>query len=859
MLYSADFIDRAAPPQGTLFLRRPRLNALLKKAVQKNLTIIVAGAGYGKSATVYNFLNDMNIRSFWMYLTEDDNSTVRFWENFVRAVAQIHPEIASVLNDAGFPETSHALGQIRSAIQTFLKPDHKTAVVLEDFHLISEKRILYFVERMLQCWPNHVSFIITTRSEPPFNTMNLLTKELITKISEPDLVFSEEETGGYFNMLGIRLSPFDLKRICEETEGWIFALRLISLAVREGARKTEQALTAMKHNIDRLMESAFFASLPDAVKKDLVKLSLPDWLPFELVQDITADVSSLENILSVSAFIRYNSFSDTVRIHHLYQIFLRGKQDILTQEERLGVYQKAAACYYEKEDYLLACAYYEKARNWPGLAGAIWRICLARGNSRGNMSATAEFILGLLAKIPESAYDDAVDLYILNARAYMDLKRFKDSVHLLESVIEKHRNVQGSPQIYWLLSECYYTLGYNDLFAGLVTGAENLEKYLAEGYKYYMLSGGLQMGETIGAFVSSYVNQQGPTDKKGEFDKRNENFNRAVHFAIKGRCGLLSGVSELANAELAYYKADMKTAEREALQSCRLAHGGGQIFVELRTLMFLLKTSLRSGHPETVLQYLKSLKDMSRNPEFRLGHRYYEIGAGWLYAAVGRPDLAADNVKCDYKDTDANAVQLEMENITRIRLLLAEQNHFEAWSVLNWPVFQKRMSYYFLGQLDLEVMRAVCLFRMKEKETALKALERAYTISVVEGFDMPFIEMGKDMRALAAHAMKSRGLAIPAEWLDKIHTKASSYAKQVSFVAKHLFGEPADSNGNPGLSGNEVEILRDIYLGLSRSEIAANHNLSLNTVKTYVGIIYSKLGANTLPEAIQTATRLNLL
>jgi LuxR family maltose regulon positive regulatory protein len=55
------------------------------------------------------------------------------------------------------------------------------------------------------------------------------------------------------------------------------------------------------------------------------------------------------------------------------------------------------------------------------------------------------------------------------------------------------------------------------------------------------------------------------------------------------------------------------------------------------------------------------------------------------------------------------------------------------------------------------------------------------------------------------------------------------------------------------LSARETDVLNDLYNGLSRSEIAANHNLSINTVKMVLNTIYAKLNANSVADVIRTA------
>lgn len=59
------------------------------------------------------------------------------------------------------------------------------------------------------------------------------------------------------------------------------------------------------------------------------------------------------------------------------------------------------------------------------------------------------------------------------------------------------------------------------------------------------------------------------------------------------------------------------------------------------------------------------------------------------------------------------------------------------------------------------------------------------------------------------------------------------------------------------LTNRESAILSDICNGLTREEIALEQNLSINTVKSMLTNIYSKLGAVNTADAIRIAVEVN--
>jgi DNA-binding CsgD family transcriptional regulator len=87
------------------------------------------------------------------------------------------------------------------------------------------------------------------------------------------------------------------------------------------------------------------------------------------------------------------------------------------------------------------------------------------------------------------------------------------------------------------------------------------------------------------------------------------------------------------------------------------------------------------------------------------------------------------------------------------------------------------------------------------------------------------------------------------------------------FVGQRVFGGPKPEafDGNPkaqaslGISPRELDILKELAAGHSNKEIAANLNVSPNTVKTHVARVFEKLGAKRRTDAINRARELGIV
>jgi LuxR family maltose regulon positive regulatory protein len=175
---------------------------------------------------------------------------------------------------------------------------------------------------------------------------------------------------------------------------------------------------------------------------------------------------------------------------------------------------------------------------------------------------------------------------------------------------------------------------------------------------------------------------------------------------------------------------------------------------------------------------------------------------------------------------------------------------------------------FILGRISMKAMEAVCRYQLRDRDGAFAALKQAYLLAQPNALYMPFMEMGKDMRALAAAALKDGSSGVPPAWLETVRRNASAYAKKLFIIAEQYQPAPGQTGKKPalatavlaaGLSRREREVLTGLSQGLTREEIAGLSSISVNTVKSVIRSVYNKLGAVNRADAIRIATSLGLL
>jgi len=312
--------------------------------------------------------------------------------------------------------------------------------------------------------------------------------------------------------------------------------------------------------------------------------------------------------------------------------------------------------------------------------------------------------------------------------------------------------------------------------------------------------------------------------------------------------GYETGEDELALGELRFYQGDIKAAEAGIALSIVRAREMKRHSTLHRALFLNLRIAVLQGNHEKVMQTLKELKTNMDNTKYSSRFIEYDISLCWYYCILGIPEKAPDWLKENFSLYAYAGLLENYANQMKGRYCYATRNFP---SLLSYIHDMKQRESFLFGRIEMLAMEACIYYKMKNKEKAYLVFEEAYKTAAPNGIIMPFIELGKDMRTLAAFILKKKS-KIPKDWLEGISRKSASYAKRLTHVITMYKRDIGIVDGIV-ISPREKEILTDLSHGLSRTEISASRNLSINTVKMLVNNIYMKLGAENLADAIRIA------
>src|SRR5215471_1612608 len=125
------------PRLRTEIVSRPRLIERLNEGLRRNLALISAPAGFGKTTLVSEWVVGCQRPVAWLSLDEGDNDPIRFLTYFVAALQRVAPVVGEgvlkALQSPQPPSPESILTTLLNDLTTV--PDH-FILVLDDYHVL---------------------------------------------------------------------------------------------------------------------------------------------------------------------------------------------------------------------------------------------------------------------------------------------------------------------------------------------------------------------------------------------------------------------------------------------------------------------------------------------------------------------------------------------------------------------------------------------------------------------------------------------------------------------------------------------------------------------------------------------------
>ncbi|HRE00413.1 MAG TPA: hypothetical protein PLV68_03885 [Ilumatobacteraceae bacterium] len=301
---------------------------------QPALTLISAPAGFGKTTLLTEWFGnaaDADRRSAWLALDAADNEPAVFGAYVVAA-------LRSAASDVGATAESllHGSQPLQAVTASLINDlewlDVDVALVLDDYHVIDSADIHDAICFLVEHAPPRFHLVLATRADPPLPLARWRARRDLLEFRAADLRFTTEEAASYFtDSMHLQLSAVEVGALEARTEGWIAALQLAALSLRDrddvGAF-IDNFAGDDRFVVDYLVEEVLDRQ-PDTVRSFLLHTSVLDRLTGGLCDAVTRGTdgrATLEQLDRSNLFlVALDDRRHWYRYHHLFADVLHAR------------------------------------------------------------------------------------------------------------------------------------------------------------------------------------------------------------------------------------------------------------------------------------------------------------------------------------------------------------------------------------------------------------------------------------------------------------------------------------------------------------------------------------------------------
>jgi LuxR family maltose regulon positive regulatory protein len=883
----------------TELVERPHLIDRLNHGLKRDVTLISAPAGYGKSTLAAAWLKQLSRPTAWISLDEQDNELAHFLTYLIGAIHSIYPQTcvktASLLKAAELPPVDYLATSLINELTTVPQFLSTTAsqtgliLVLDDYHVLNNPSVHNFMSKLIAYQPPGLNLVLICRKDPThLPLVKLRAGRKLLEIRLKGLRFDLNETQTFLRQIaGLTLPDEVITILAKKTEGWVLGLHLASLSLRNKMNPT--AFVQALQGTDRYMMEFFLdevlASQPVAIQNFLLKTSILGRFcgPLcEIVTDLDDPTCNgqayLEWLEQINLFvISLDNEAKWYRFHHLFRDLLFHKlmreytveevNDLHRRASRwladLGDLETAISHALQADDPEMAARIIEDRRqelmlreNWPLLSRLLHSLPQPIISQRPVLLVMKAWERRTVADY--SAVDSILD------RAEAELKVESD---LVDETVESE--LQG--EIAWLRT-CQ--LFYSGDFEQSIAFCHQAYEHISPERPLYAIVRQTEAFSLQGMGLIDQAKQLVQQAMESHLEQTNANLETDWYtlFAVNYLAGewveaervaqncisLFSNQQENPVLNAAFYVLGAIYYEWNDVD--RALHYFGLVAKELvydltyQDAFFCLALCYQvSGNHEKAIQLLNEIESFIGNT--RRAHLL--LG---LEAVKARIALMSGNNKAAI--LWANSVILGPPSIIRIYLNDPHLIQAQAWIAkatddsltkahkkLEAMLMAAEKTHNEKRKVEAITGQALAFAAQGDQKKGLDKLKQALRLAQPQGFIRTFVDYGP---ALVDLLLK----------IQTVDSDQKLYKQQLlsAFGIKTVIGSiPVAQPLADPLTNRELEILSMLARRQAYKEIAAALIISVDTVKTHVSNIYRKLEVNRRQEAVAKARSLNLL
>ena len=886
------------PPVTDDLVPRRQLVQELETGLRRPFTLVSAPAGYGKTTLLSSWLQETGHPHLWYSLEPGDNDLHTFLSYLFTGLQDKEPQIGKnileLLSLAKLPPLSRLSEQVVNEldrVSSFL------VVVLDDYHFIKNQEIHTILSTWLRHPPRQVHLVISARQDPPLPLAWLRARNQVTDIRVSRLRFSREEMQSFLqHHIDTTVPEHMLAALEEKTEGWITALRLITLYLQQMPDLTMllQKLSRSYIYFNEYFFNEIMNLLPSSIKEFLLQTSILNRFNKDLCDALFHDKSGIgESGANIEWIFRNNLFIEMLgedelwyRYHHLFQQWL---QQQLTQshskEEIRELHHRASHWFREN-------GFPDEAIEHALQAGEVMdAVQIVEENLTGILSADRWWVLQKwLNRLPEKVRNQHIKLVMGQAWIYY-LKDLTASLPALLEQIEKL--IAKQPVDDTTRGEIEFFKGYMDYW---LHPGEEMDAHFRKAFQWIPRTFSFSSSCAL-VYRALALQASGRMQEAQDFLNDLLTHVEETNYIFRSRIWASFTYIHLLNG-------DLTAARNYARQLAELADATENKYVGAWADYLLGFWHFQRYEISRALPFFKKVLEQ----RYIFGARPAldgMMGLAMCYRYLGEEDSLPKTLQLidDFVRHNQNPILLNVANsfyahlaldaeelttagrwvrsidlhvlpinqvfwlenpfITRLRYLLKSASAAELPQVI--ARIEKELQFYrrlhnVPRSIELLILLARAYQKNQQLKEAQKALQRAVELACAGGWIYPFVEAGESIAELLPQIpVQGEQQYFVRELLHTITNRVLNIPETEKAGDSRITREEKGIATYHNLTNREMDVLVLLSRRFSNKEIATQLAISPGTVKRHTLRIYQKLGVGNRRQAVQKALALGIL
>ena len=356
------------PRPATGLIERQRLSELAAQVTEKQLTIIKAGAGFGKTSLALSWaqsLEEKKHRVAWFSVDAEDNEPTHFLFYFAHALRRTCAEFGSEVIDLiregplNLPQTIAS-----TLINDLTNVDDEVVLFLDDYHVLTDPEVHKAMSFFIKHAPSNFHLVLTTRSTPDLALTKIRAQNQLLELDELALRFTFDETCEFLEQAGLnQLEMREVRSLHAKTEGWPAILRIIASTKFQSAAELKEFISGLSGSARPI--SLYLQEMLDGLPVDMVQFMLRTSILDRFSASLCAAVTNVQASGDLLEFIEQRQLllmpldndGRWYRYHPLLAGYLRERFEAEHGDEIAGLQRRAALWFAAQEMWAEAVQY----------------------------------------------------------------------------------------------------------------------------------------------------------------------------------------------------------------------------------------------------------------------------------------------------------------------------------------------------------------------------------------------------------------------------------------------------------------------------------------------------------------------